>query len=516
MNGAAAIGIVDVEWKPHGRQHMQLGNVLMVPWRSVHRGLRWLSLAIVIACMLGAIAAGLFAHAPRWWLASTAIYCLGAIYAWAFWLSSSLLLAIDARKLRLPGMQHAAHASLLLYGLLTVALPAFVLGVLGADASVVALLAALAAAGGLAFVLLPRWCAVVCGFLPALSTSARQFFQLPPWSDPRWLLWGSLTLAALLIVDVLRWRRLLHNDTDNELGFGSGSAMVMQFRRRGAMNNWSGLQQMDSGQLIRQRPDWMQPRADLRRTGPQFTVRTLRVALGGRYMPKTPVGHLRAAAPVLLPILLMIPLMALMSVANHHDGTTRSILIGAGAGLGWTVMFGGLMFTAMTTVLVRQRWKRSNAELPLLALLPGLGDARQMRRDLLRAVLTLPAVVQTLLLVVVLAIAAVAHLDGLATLLLALPQLAALGATVSQVLCTFGGRGLPTVAEWLIYTPILVLFLLSTIIPATTLDEHPWSGATLAESWLLAGWAVMAVVLLWVGRRGWRGLQAQPHPFMPN
>ena len=63
-DGAATIGIPDAGWKPHGRQHMQLGDVLMVPWRSAHGGLRWLSLAIVGACMLGAVAA----EAP--WLAA--------------------------------------------------------------------------------------------------------------------------------------------------------------------------------------------------------------------------------------------------------------------------------------------------------------------------------------------------------------------------------------------------------------------------------------------------------------
>lgn len=514
MNGAATIGIPDAGWKLHGRQHMQLGDVLMVPWRSAHGGLRWLSLAIVGACMLGAVAAGLFTQTPRWWLASTAIYGIGAIYAWTFWLPGSLLLAIDARKLRLPGMQRAAHASLLLYGLLTTALPTLALGAFGADARPVMLLTALAAAGGLAFMLLPRWCAMVFGFLPALATSAAHFFQLPPWSDPRWLLWGTSMLAALLIVDVLRWRQLLHSDTDNELGFGS--ALVMQFRRRGAMNGWSGLQQMDSGQMIRQRPDWMQPRADLRRTGPRFTVRTLRVALGGWYMPKTLAGHLRAAAPVLLPILLLIPLMALMSAADHRDGTVQATLAGIGAGLGWTVMFGGLVFTAMTTVLVRQRWKRSNAELPLLALMPGLGNARQLRRDLLRAVFTLPAVAQTLLLVTVLVAATAAHLGGLAVLLVALPQLAAFAAMASQVLCTLGGRRLSTLGECLVYIPVLVLFVLSTCIPASTLGRHPWPAATLAESWLLAAWTALALVLAWLGLRGWRGLQARPHPFMPN
>lgn len=497
---------------------MRLSDVLLAPGRSTHRGTRWFSLGFFLVFMLGAIAAGWFGRSHLWWPLSTGIYCIGAAFVWAFWLPTTLLLAIDARKLRLPGMQRAAHASVLLYGLLTVVVPTLVLGALGANAALVAVLAALAVTGGLGFVLLPRWCAMLMGFAPALNIGLHHLFRFPSLLDPRWLLWGSLAVIVLLVADVLRWRQLLRSDTDNELGFGS--AMVMQFRRQSAMGSWNGLQQLDSGQMIRQRPDWMQPRADLRRTGPQFTVRTLRVALGGWYLPKTMAGHLRAVAPVLLPILLAIPVMALMFANNHRPGITSATLIGVGAGLLWGVLFGGLILTAMTTLLVRQRWQRNNAELPLLALLPGLGDAQHVRRSLLRAALTLPIVTQLLLMAAVLAAAligaALAHMNGLGLILVALPQLAAVGAMVAQVLCTLGGRKLPTWAEWLVYTPLLVLFFASTFIPLTLLGRHPWQGAALVQPWLAAAWVAMAMVLAWLGHRGWRGLLARSHPFLAN
>jgi len=497
---------------------MHLSDVLLVPWHSTRRPLRWLSLSILTACSLGAVAAGHFASGPEWWLAGTTVYAFGAAYAWAFWLSTMLLVAIDARKLRLPGMQSAVHASVLLYGFLSVTMPALLLGALGADASRVALLTTLAVVGGLAFVLLPRWCAMVLGFLPALATSLRHLFKLPPFADPHWLTWCALALLVLSAVDALRWRQLLHNATDNELGLGS--AMVMQFRRQSAAGNWSGLQQMDSGQLIRQRPDWMQPRADLRRTGPQDTIRTLRVALGGWYMPKTVAGHLRSVAPVLLPIALMVPIMALMFAGNHTTDVMHAAVTSFGFGLVWGVLFGTLMLTAMATVLIRQRWQRSNAELPLLALLPGLGDAGHVRRSLLRAALTIPLVTQLLLSAAMLAVALVAarfiHLGNIALLLIVLPQLAAAGTMVAQVLCTLGGRKLPTWIEWLIYGPFFVLFFLSIFLPATAMGQHPWRGASLAQPWLLVAWLAMAIVLAWLGRRGWRGLLARPHPFLPN
>lgn len=493
-----------------------LASVFAAPWHSSRRSLRWLTLVIALACGLGAVAFGLFSPKPHWWIGSTIIYAFGIGYLWSFWMPTLLLLAIDARRLCLPGMQRAATLSLWLYAVPSLLLPVLVLGAGGADVRYVAELVALAMAGGAAFVMLPRWCAMMIGFLPALSIGLRRLAHLPPWSDPRWLLWGGLALLALLAADALRWRQLLRSDTDNELGFGS--AMLMQFRRQGVTGGWNGLRQLDGGQMIRQRPDWMQPRADLRQAGPQSPVRALRVALGGWYVPKTLTGHLRAAAPGLLPILLYIPVMAFMQVGeSRHGHAARSALLSMGIGVvGWLGVFGGLMLTAMATLVIHQRWKRANAELPLLALLPGLGDARERRHALLRAALVTPVGAQLLLLACVLAAALVMHLPGLALLLVALAQLGAIGAMAAQVLCTLGGYRLHVGVLGSIYVVLTMLFCLSAFVPLLSAEQHPWSGIVPLEQALLAGWAVLAAILLWLGRRGWRGLLARPHPFLAN
>jgi hypothetical protein len=167
-------------------------------------------------------------------------------------------------------------------------------------------------------------------------------------------------------------------------------------------------------------------------------------------------------------------------------------------------------------LVVHQRWKRTNAELPLLALLPGLGDARARRHVLLRAAFGTPVKVQLLLLACVLAAALVMHLSGLAVLLVALAQLAAVGAMAAQVLCTLGGYKPHVGVLASIYVVLAVLFCLSTFVPLLSADEHPWSGLALLEPALLASWIVLAAVLLWLGRRGWRGLLARPHPFLAN
>lgn len=492
-----------------------LAGVLLAPWHSSRRSLRWLTLVITLLCGLGAIAFGVFSQKAHWWVGSTVIYAFGIGYLWAFWMPTLLLLAIDARRLRLPGMQRAAAYSLWLHAAPSLLVPVLALGACGADMRYVAELVALAMAGGAAVVLLPRWCAMVIGFTPALSIGLRHLAQLPPWSDPRWLAWGGLALFALLAVDAWRWRQLLHSDSDNELGFGS--AMLMQLRRQSTLGHWNGLQQLDGGQMIRRRPEWMQPRADLRRIGLQSPVRALRVALGGWYMPKTLSGHLRAAAPALLPILLYIPAMAIMHAGESRSRAAQSILLSTGIGVvGGLGVFGGLMLAAMAMLVVHQRWKRTNAELPLLALLPGLGDARARRHVLLRAAFGTPVKVQLLLLACVLAAALVMHLSGLAVLLVALAQLAAVGAMAAQVLCTLGGYKPHVGVLASIYVVLAVLFCLSTFVPLLSADEHPWSGLALLEPALLASWIVLAAVLLWLGRRGWRGLLARPHPFLAN
>lgn len=498
------------------RSRLSFAGVLLAPWHSSRRSLRWLTLAIALACGLGAIAFGVLSPKADWWMGSTLIYAIGVGYMWAFWMPTLLLLAIDARRLCLPGMQRAAAYSVWLYAVPTLAAPMLALGLCGTDLRYVAELVALAMAGGLAFVLLPRWCAMTLVFLPALSSGLRHLVHLPPWSDPRWLAWGGLALLVLLLVDALRWRQLLRSDSDNELGLGS--AMLMQMRRQSMAGGWNGLQQLDSGQMIRQRPDWMQPRADLRGAGPQSPVRALRVALGGWYVPKTLAGHLRAAAPVLLPMLAYIPVMAIMQAGEpRHDHAVRSILLGVGVGMvGWLGVFGGLMLAAMAALVVHQRWKRANAELPLLALLPGLGGGTARRHALLRAAFATPMRLQALLLAGVLATAWAMHLPGPAVLLVTLAQLGAVGAMVAQMLCTLGGCRLRGGVLASIYVVLTVLFCLSTFIPLLNADRHPWDGLAPFEHALLAGWAALAAILLWLARRGWRGLLARPHPFLTN
>ncbi len=489
--------------------------VLASPWRATHRSLRWVTLVVFALCSLGAVGVGIFVHAPHWWLWSTIVYCVGAGYLWAFLMPVLLLVSIDARHLCLPGVSGAVVGSLFLYGVLSVTVPTALLAAAGAPAASVALLVALAVATGLAFMLLPRYLSMAIGFLPALAIGLKHLLAIPSVGDPRFIPWGMGALAVLLLLDGWCWRRLLLADWNGELGLSS--AMVMQIRRQGAgvMGQWGHLRQPSSSQHVRQRPDWQQARADLRRVGPQTPVLALCTALGSWYMPQRWSSYLRQAAPVLLPLILFVPVMALMQAGEAHGDPWRRIWMSVGVGVvGWIGIFGAVGLAVVVPTRLRQRWTRVNAELPLLALLPGLGSASALRGYLLRAVLGKPLMAQALLLVVVLGAAITMHLSDEMLVCVAFAQLGCAGVVMALVLATLGGRDLPL---WGTASLLIVAFLLisaSTFLPLLTIGKNPWHFSSAEIPMLGAGWLALVVALCWLGRRGWQGLQQRPHPFL--
>lgn len=486
-----------------------LMTLLAIPRHTLHASMRWLMLILVIGTLVTGLFLDIRVHTPRIWHLGILMYATGVACAWAFWLSASVLTAIDARQLRLPRVERTVAYSMLLCAVLTVGVPALLMGASGADTLQAMLWLALAASGGLAFALLPRWCAMLMGFLPMLSIGLHQHGLLPSLHALEGLAWGMAALAVLLAAIALRWRALLHAGGGRELGFGS--AVVMQYRHQSMGNDWTGLQQMDSGQMIRRRPDWLQPRAALHDAGPAAPVLALRIALGGQYLPKTLGSQLRGwglAAAVLLLVSGLLDLEG-SSVAAVWHSIVPSIV-------GMMVLFGGLGMALGTEMLVRSRWRRVNAELPLLALLPGLGDAAAQRRHLLRTVLGGPIGALALLLAGTLVAAWFMRLHGLGLLLVALTPPAVAINMLGATLCTLGNRQLPRWGEWLYYLPLVALILLGTLVPAITLDAPPSEAATHFEQATLLGWAAMAPAMAWLARRGWRAFVARPHPFLPT
>jgi len=245
-------------------------------------------------------------------------------------------------------------------------------------------------------------------------------------------------------------------------------------------------------------------------------VHSLRIALGGMFVPLTPIGRLRQLAFVLVPSLLFIVLMSLSNVHEHVIRTWMTVWHDIGLlMLTWIGAFGSVVLTISLLAPLQQRWQKVNAELPLLALLPGLHDARRVKRDLLRAILLLPLCVQIGLMLVVLALASGRHLSMASTVLLLLSQLGNIGFMFAFALSTVGGRPLP---HW--GTGLLAAFGYALVSVSIFLPTFSNTVAfVLGDFWLAllaAAWAALIVMLLWLSLRGWRGLQQRPHPFLPN
>lgn len=168
------------------------------------------------------------------------------------------------------------------------------------------------------------------------------------------------------------------------------------------------------------------------------------------------------------------------------------------------------------TKQLQRRWSRCNAELPLLALLPGLGDSAQARRALLRASLLPMLGLQTLLLLATMVLLGYLHLTRGGDALLLLSQLAGMALLVAFDLTVLGN-----VAIGLGWTTVLLgsgylLVNASCVVALPLFDGHALVARTGVLTAMALLWASLLTPLVIVGHRGWRGLQRRPHPFLAN
>jgi hypothetical protein len=501
---------------------MNLRTLMLTPWRASKPAAQGSALLLLVLAALVAIAAGIYSSKPAWWVGPPMIIGIGESFLWAFVMSSTVLLAIDARQLRLPGMQRSVIASLLLYGLLGVVVPTAVLSLFGGHPAATGAIIMLFCVGGFAFALLPRYLGMAMCLMPAALKALPPGVTLPGPADPDFLHFAMPATGALLLMLVLCWRRLLHVAHPYESGWTQ--PMVMQFRfasRRAGWNPWTGfgssLHGVDRIQQIRRRPNWLQPKADLRDCGPGHPVSSLRTALGSLFMPLTMMARLRQLAFVIVPSLLYVVLIALQGV--HRHGAAALLTVWHDDGLImliWFGAFGSMMLAFFCIGQLSQLWQKPNAELPLLALLPGLDDGAKVKRDLLRASLLQPMRVLTLLLLVSLTLVGSLHLGTRAALFVLLGQLGAMGFVVAFTLTIIGGRPLGPWATGALAIFGCILINVSLFVPTLSNPGQIKIGdATLLDLFVVC-WMVLAVALLWLGRRGWRGLIQRPHPFLPN
>jgi hypothetical protein len=468
----------------------------------------WLALGVLIVAF--GVFGSLLTHDDtlHWMLHAAHVWAALNAFLWVF-LANTVLLARDARALPLPTLQRDALISLGLYAALGIALPTLLLTWAGGHLLAVAIILLFGAGLGAAFALLPTYLAVFALFADRIPVALSPWLPLPlqpgfnAWAGPLVvLLWLAL---AWRIHGLMRGKHSLQAPHGpmlmafwrSNLGWGSG-ATANRWRPR---TTWQG-------------PTWARPTVDLRGCGPGHAECSLRMALGGWWMPQT--WRSRAWQCVLLLAGLMVgALFLLVQTAADQRDHTAGLATGLG-GAGSVVFFGTLVSALLTIATVRllyRRWGKANAELPLLAVLPGLGGASAVKHALLRASL-LPALgVQLALVLLLLIPAGSMHPGAAGEAVLLLGPLGSSGLMCAFALMVFGAdlmRGwdmaLATGAGY-------VWIGLS----AGIVGLSAGSAVAVSDTALLVlaiGWSVFFVALLWLGRRGWRALQRQPHPFL--
>jgi len=491
---------------------VKVWRLLALPWCALSQTARGVAAMLAGIALLLVLLGGVLTHnqTPDWSRrAADGIAMLNAV-AWAGLLSQTLLLARDAHRLRFPALEREVVISLGLYALLTMVLPALWVGLLDGHVRMSAISVALGAGAGMGYAILPRYLSILITFTVLLWHG----LGLPGPTQPGFTMLAGACAVLLWLLITWRWHVVVRNEQAMQ---GSGAPTILKLRS----NLLYGRTGMDGGtemRLIRQRPNWLQPGVDLRGSGPGNPQRSLRVALGGWAMPQTPVSRLRQGAFVLLGIGLVALLLTLQMKADDSHEAWQALLSSEGINaLTWYGTLSGVLMAITRASQLRHRWGKSNSELPLLALLPGLGDVAQVKCALLRASLLPCLAMQLLLLLLSLLLASWSRLGIQGDLLLLLSQLGGMGLTAALALEVLGGVRLQIgwLAALVVSSYLWIVINIGIAVPLFH-DGGPIVLGNVGAGWLAAGWAVFTVALLWLGRRGWRGLQQRPHPFLPN
>lgn len=492
-------------------------RLMALPWMAWSKATRSVLLAftvLLLALASGASLVGYHRHPADWAPhAAAGITILDAI-GWVGIVSPLMLLALEAHRLRLPRLSREIHASLGLYALLTVLVPGLLLGLQGGgdDAAALTLQIALGASLGMAYAVAPSYLGIVLAVSPMLVNALGHWLPLPAAPAPGFLVWAApCTLAVWLLIG-WRWSRMLHDEHATQ---GRDMPTLMRLRTN---NLWSRLGNGANAETrqIAQRANWLQPAVDLHGCGPGQLVRSLRVALGGWFMPQTLVSRLRMFASGLAGVALGVLFMLLP--ASSARGSAASVLSDLG-GAPLFVLYLGIVNSILAVAGIaqlRRRWGRANAELSLLALLPGLGDATQTKRALLRAALRPLRPMLAMTAVVITVAVWRLHAHGPDVVLLLLAQGACMAMLLALTLAIPGGVA---IRGWRTTALIVYGYLLanaSTALALPLFDQGLVPAMPAVAVALAVSWASLLVPLSMLGLRGWRGLRQRPHPFLAN
>lgn len=494
---------------------MNAQGMLIAPWYAVRLTTRWLMLTLSVLLVVLITAFALFGMRGAehvYWAPVTGMLAAVAVFVLTlFGLSPCLLLAIGGRQMRLPHVERDASGAVLLYSVLLVLVPGVLIGSLGGYLLNVMTMLACGATAALAMALLPRIFSFFIWLLPAAFNMMRPALHLPGPVDAKFPLVGGAFALLFALLALGCWLRLLRSAEVSRASMGAPMLMQFSSSARGGFGSW-GDAGMDTSTLIRRNPSWLQPRVSLHQSGPAHPVTSLRIGLGGVFAPLTTGGRSLQLGVLLAASLFFVLQVAMQATQQRAHHTSESFMHAAMVGMMmWGVGFGGSMLALLPIAQLAQRWMKQNAELPLLALMPGLGDAKLIKRHLLCASLLPPLVSLAGLTAFALVMAMMLHASTMGTCALLLTLCGAMAFVCAFVISVIGGRPLGRWPSVGLCVFGFVLFATSIIFPMVNSD--PGRGYVI---WFLAAWSVLLVLLAWLALRGWRGMAQRPHLFLAN
>jgi hypothetical protein len=484
---------------------MNAAAVWTMPLRSTSAGTRWTTVAMMVFMLALSVVLLRYQQSQEALWVPPFIAAYGELFAGAFLLAPGLLLAIDARQLRLPRAQHQIVFGMILHAAAWIAIPSLILITAGAEFARVIAMQAIGLVAGLTLGFLPQAFVIMAVIAPTFFSLMK--LSLPyPKTVQAYGFW--ILIATLLFVCILCWRRQLRVDDPYRVSFGTPAVMRIRLISRG-WGRWSAWYlPSENPEQIRSRPAWLQAIANLHGSGPQHPIRSLRIALGGWLMPKSWLSTLKQCALIVLPVPSFLAVLYVRFPGPIAD-IWRVLPFDAYA---WFAGFASVLLSLMATMLVQQRWLRANEELSVLALLPGLGQGTSLIRSVLCASL-LPTLCLQLAIAALLAFAAIVQPPSRLDLIMAmLAQLTALAFAPAFAVATISGRALP---PWVAGLTVGVSFSLVGIgsgVSAAASNGAAHGLVTLRV--LIAIWLILLAFLGWLGQRGWRSLWKRPHPFL--
>lgn len=482
--------------------------MLLTPWAAMPRSSRRVLMLVLALLVIGDVSSRIFGVATHAWAVSAIMLGIANAMCWLLLLPNGLRLAIAAHRMRLPGISRDTGWSALWYAVLGIGVPllcqfpqGYVLGFVAVQM--------LVASAVMMYMVLPAGLGVVTCLLAALFNGVLQVFSSPGLSDPRLLTWTGTVAVVLVVLFARQCGQLLRGD-HVEHGIRRRSLVDLQRIMRGSQRDPA----TDAG-LVQIRPDRMLAHSDGRKIGPQAPSSFLRMALGGVYLPQTIIGRLNQGIWIVLMVAFTSAALRIVTPGHYwlshvlHDVFSRENFMMAI----WVFAVYGLALVMISVERLTLRWRRVNAELPLLALLPGLDQTWSGKRLLLRTAIHRPAGQLGLLLLAGWVGSASLGLGWTVALAMLVVALGCLGYLCAMALSLFGGRPPSRVGKCLLVSGLFGLVGLTVLLPQMGQGWDVLHTATVRDG-LVALWTALMLFLSWLGFRGWRELQKRPHPYL--